>query len=119
MRSMITNYAVEGKTDDEPNGKFYIKRDAAEEAAKEVVGTHFKWDGEKRDQYVKQRMGEFWPNHDVNNEGFIDAAQAPVLLKSILGEVEINNKLQVQTVEDLRKKLHHHKHTHKKQKSNK
>jgi len=95
MRSLINNYTLEGKTDDEPNGKFYLTKASAEEVAKEVVGSHFGWTGEKRDQYAKQRLGEFWPNHDVNSEGFIDAAQGPVLLKSILGEVELNNKLQV------------------------
>jgi len=93
MKSLLTNYTLEGRTNDEPNGKFYLTKNGAKSVAKEVVGSHFGWTGDKRDQYVEERIGEFWPNHDVLNEGFIDAAKGPVLLKSVLGEAEINNKL--------------------------
>jgi len=33
MRSLISNYAVEGKSNDAPNGKFYLKKDDAESVA--------------------------------------------------------------------------------------
>ena len=49
MKSLITNYTLEGRTNDEPNGKFYLTKDGAKEVAKEVVGTHFGWTGDKRD----------------------------------------------------------------------
>ena len=54
MRSLIKNYAVEGKKDDGsgPNGHFFLTRSAAAEAANEVVGSHFGWKGEKRNNYV-------------------------------------------------------------------
>ena len=70
-----------------------MSRSGTESAAKEVVGTHFGWTGEKRDNYVKERMNEFWSNSDVLDQGWIPVAKGPVLLKSILGEVEINNRL--------------------------
>jgi len=53
MRSLIENYAIEGRTDDEPNGNFVLSREGALAVAKEVVGTHFGWTGEQRDQYAK------------------------------------------------------------------
>jgi hypothetical protein len=54
MRSLIKNYAVEGRKADGsgPNGQFYLTKSAATDAATEVVGSHFGWKGEKRDNYV-------------------------------------------------------------------
>ena len=43
MRSLIKTYSLEGKTDNEPNGKFYLDKNGAEGVAKEIVGTHFGW----------------------------------------------------------------------------
>ena len=62
MRSLIKTYAVEGKeSENDGNGQFYLKRDGVEKAAKEIVGTHFKWTGAKRDNYVNKKMKELWP----------------------------------------------------------
>ena len=49
MRSLITNYTLEGNTDGKPNGKFYLTKKGAESVAREVVGTNFGWKGDKRD----------------------------------------------------------------------
>jgi len=38
-------------------------------------------------------MNEFWSSHDVLDQGWIPVAKGAVLLKQILGEVEINNRL--------------------------
>jgi len=38
-----------------------------------------------------------YPYYDILNEGFLDADRVPVLLRGVLGEVEIDNKLQLQT----------------------
>lgn len=72
MRSIIQNYAVEGNSDSDPNGHFYLKRDGAVNVAKEIVGSHFGWTGEKRDNFANQKLDELWGNYDVNGEGFID-----------------------------------------------
>jgi len=40
-------------------------------------------------------MKEIWTKHDVLNQGWIPVAKGPVLLKSLVGEVEMNNKLEV------------------------
>ena len=97
MRSLISNYAVEGKLADGsgPNGSFYITRSAAEEASGAVVQQHFGWTGEKNSDFVKSQLLKLWPHIDVLNEGFIDIEKAPQLLKTLLGEVEIENQLQV------------------------
>jgi hypothetical protein len=52
MRSLIENYSLEGKTDGEPNGHFYLTKSGIEAASREVVGSHFGWTGKKRDDYV-------------------------------------------------------------------
>lgn len=49
MKSLLTKYTLEGRTNDEPNGHFYLTKNDAEKVAKEVVGTHFGWSGDKRD----------------------------------------------------------------------
>jgi hypothetical protein len=41
-------------------------------------------------------MAEQWEKSDPLGQGWIPVAKGPVLLKSIIGEVEMNNKLQVQ-----------------------
>ena len=53
MRSLIQKYAIEGRSDDLPNGNFVLSKDGARKAAKEVIGTHFGWTGAKRDKYVE------------------------------------------------------------------
>ena len=52
MRSLIQKYAIEGRSDDLPNGTFVLSKAGARKAAQEVVGTHFGWTGAKRDKYV-------------------------------------------------------------------
>jgi len=54
MRSLINNYALEGKTDGSPNHHFYLTKDAVAAVTKEAVGSHFGWTGKKRDDYVQQ-----------------------------------------------------------------
>jgi len=42
---------------------------------------------------VNQKLNELWGNYDVNGEGFIDVQRGPPLFRTLLGEVEIGNKL--------------------------
>jgi hypothetical protein len=83
MRSVIQNYAVEGKLADGsgPNGEFYLTRSAAEEVSKAVVKQHFGWTGEKNSSFVKSQLEKLWPHIDVLNEGFIDVEKASPLLR--------------------------------------
>ena len=81
MRSLIQNYAIEGRSDDEPDGNFVLSKSGALSVAKEVVGTHFGWSGEQRDDYAQSRLNEFWSSQDVINEGFIPVSKGAILMK--------------------------------------
>ena len=54
MRSLITNYSLEGKTDGKPNHHFYLTKDAVKSVTKEVVSSHFGWKGKKGDAFVQK-----------------------------------------------------------------
>jgi len=57
MRSIIQNYANEGKGEDgHPNGKFYLNYPEANEAAEEIVRTHLHLDGEKNAEFRAKRL---------------------------------------------------------------
>jgi hypothetical protein len=86
MHSLITDYALEGKTDGEPNHHFYLTKDAVHSVAKNVISQHLGFEGEKRDNYVNQKLAKLYPHFDVNNEGFLDAARVPPLLKLLIGD---------------------------------
>ena len=103
MRSLISNYAIEGRLADGsgPNGAFYMTKSAVEETSQDVVQQHFGWTGEKNSNYVKSQLEKLWPHTDVLNEGFIDVEKTPQLLKRLLGVVEIENSLQVQLEDDV------------------
>lgn len=100
MWSLIKQYAVEGNTNDEPNGHFYLTAKGMENVAREVISTHYGWSGNKREFFLRDNLPKLWAHHDVLNEGFIDVAKGPVILKSLVGDVELNNGLQLQVGED-------------------
>lgn len=52
MNSLISKYALEGKTDGAPNGKFYLDKSAASAVANEVVGSHFEFKGPKKEKFL-------------------------------------------------------------------
>jgi len=113
MNSLISKYSLEGNTDGEPNGHFYLDRKAINAVSREVIGTHFGWTGEKRENYLKENVPKLWKYYDLLGEGFIDAAKGSPFLRSLLGEPEISNGLQLQVGEEgmeTHKKHHHHSH---------
>lgn len=83
MRSIISNYAIEGRLKDGsgPTGEFYLTRSAAEEVSRAVVQQHFGWTGEKNNNFVKTQLEKLWPHIDVLNEGFIDVEKASPLMR--------------------------------------
>ena len=100
MWSLIMQYAVEGNTKDHPNGHFYLTARGMESVAREVITTHYGWTGNKREFFLRDNLPKLWAYHDVLNEGFIDVAKGAVILKSLVGDVELNNGLQLQVGED-------------------
>ena len=96
MHSLITRYALEGSDAGKPNGKFYLTRSGTKQVATEVAATHLKLSGSKLDSYVDEKMNQLWKHYDVLGDGFVPADRVPVLLRSMIGDVEINNGLQLQ-----------------------
>lgn len=107
MNSLIQQYSREGNTDDVPNGHFYMTKAGMERVATEVVGTHFGWKGQKRDNYVSNKFPVLWATWDVNRDGFITVDRAPTLLRMLLDNVEISDGLQLQTTQEVNA---HHSH---------
>ena len=93
MNSLISRYSLEGNSDGTPNGNFYLDQAGAKAVASEVVGTHFGFTGAKRDNLVAQRFPDVWQSLDVNNDGIIDVAKGPVLLRMVVGDSEVTNGL--------------------------
>ena len=94
MHSMIMKYALEGRTDNKPNGHFYMTEDAMKRVTDEVIGTHFGFTGEKKTGMVKDAMSSLWPRYDVNHDGYIEVARAATFLRSAVGDVTLNIGLQ-------------------------
>jgi len=45
MWSLCQKFAIEGNTDENPNGHFYLTPKGIERVAREVIGTHYGWTG--------------------------------------------------------------------------
>ena len=46
MKSLITKYAVEGRSKNgKPTGQFYLTKDAVRDVSREIVNTHFGYKG--------------------------------------------------------------------------
>ena len=88
MRSMIKTYAHEEKskvvehddgtkTGGEPTGKFWMNKEDALSAAKEVLGTHKGLAGAALDQYIATFFDKAWGHFDVNKTGWIEVIKMP------------------------------------------
>jgi hypothetical protein len=73
MRSVIKNYALEGKNkavkegeDDTPNGKFFLDEVQAKALASEVMLTHKGLAGANLKKYLDTYWGKAWSHFDVN-----------------------------------------------------
>lgn len=77
MRSFITNYAIEEKTDGVPNHHFYLSKDGIQSVSHAIVETHFLWsvrpflrtDQIKKDNYALEQISKLLTLYDVLNEG--------------------------------------------------
>jgi len=76
MRSVIKNYALEGKDkehDDKPTGKFFLDEVQAKALATEVLQTHKQLKGATLKKYLDTYWAKSWGHFDVNQTGMIDA----------------------------------------------
>ena len=100
MNSLISKFALEGKTDGAGNGKFYLDKSGAAAVANEVVQTHFGFTGEKKESFLAGKFDKLWNHYDVLGQGWLAVEKGPQFLRQILGENEVANGLQLQTEED-------------------
>lgn len=98
MRSVISNYAVEGKGDDgQPNGKFFITRGDMNSLADEVLSNNMGFaDSAKKQAYADEHVPKIWAHFDMFGKGYIPVQEVPQFCRLLLGEVEVQNSLQVQ-----------------------
>ena len=94
MNSLISRYSLEGNTGGKPNGQFYLTKEAAKAVSQEVVTTHLGFTGKKRDDFLNQKFERLWKEYDNIDEGFLDVSRVPMLLRTLVGEVETNIGLQ-------------------------
>ena len=89
MKSVMTKYALEGKTDDDdakPTGVFTLDETQAKALAQEVMGTHKGLSGAKFKQYMDTYWAKAWGHFDVNKTGSIPAEVAPSLMRFLASD---------------------------------
>lgn len=100
MWSLIMKYSLEGNSDGQPNGNFYLTQDGMKQVSDEVVATHLGFKDEKKKKWVNEAMAKLWPRYDVNEDGFIDVQRGTTFLRQVLGVNELSGALQVQMARD-------------------
>jgi len=87
MRSMIEQYALEGKNKDgSPNGAFWMDEAGARAAASEVLHTHKGLTGKARDDYLKTYFPRTWAHFDVNRSGKIEVIKMPQFMRFLCSD---------------------------------
>merc|ERR1712227_658666 len=97
MRSMITKYAQETRTDTEtlddgtklggePTGKFIMTQATALAAAKEVLNTHKGLSGDALSAYLDTYFAKAWAHFDVNQSGSIDVIKMPQFMRFLASD---------------------------------
>ena len=90
MRSMISNYALEGKACDasgcKGNGKFFLNDIAARQAASEVLATHKGLKGKALDQYLTTYFPKAWAHFDVNQVGVVEVSAMPQFMRFLASD---------------------------------
>ena len=87
MRSMIQQYANEGKNKDgSPNGSFWMGEAETRAAAREVLGTHKGMKGEALDGYMAKYFGKAWSHFDVNRTGKVEVIKMPQFMRFLASD---------------------------------
>ena len=90
MRSMIEQYAQEGKNKDgSPNGQFWMSEANTRAAASEVLNTHRGLSGAARENYLKTYFPRSWAHFDVNRTGMIEAIKMPQLMRFLSSDQQM------------------------------
>ena len=90
MRSMIEQYALEGKNKDgSPNGQFWMNEANARAATAEVLTTHKALKGEELEKYLKTYFPRSWAHFDVNRTGKIEVIKMPQFMRFISSDQQM------------------------------
>ena len=90
MRSMIMQYADEGKNKDgSPNGVFTMTEGATRAAASEVLGTHKKMNGAELSTYMNTYYPRTWAHFDVNKGGRIGTEAMPSFMRFLASDQQM------------------------------
>ena len=90
MRSMIEQYALEGKNKDgSPNGQFWMDEAAARAASSEVLHTHKSMTGATRENYLKTYFPRTWAHFDVNRTGKVEAIKMPQFMRFLCSDQQM------------------------------
>ena len=90
MRSMIDQYALEGKNKDgSPNGQFWMDEALTRSAATEVLRTHRNLAGKELDAYLKTYFPRTWAHFDVNRSGKIEVIKLPQVMRFLSSDQQM------------------------------
>ena len=92
MNKMITSYAKEArdKVTGKPNGKFYLDKEAALAASREVLQTHKNLKGKVLDDYLKDMFEETWKFYDTAHDGLIEADRMTTFFRYLCKDARLN-----------------------------
>ena len=96
MKSMIMNYADEGRLCNEetaeckPDGNFTMSEAATRAAAAEVLATHKELAGDAGAEYLKTYFPRTWAHFDVNKEGRIGVESMPQFMRFLSSDQTLN-----------------------------
>jgi hypothetical protein len=100
MRSMIENYALEGKKCDEdadgkpincaPDGTFWMNESATRAASSEVLGTHKGLSGDALKSYLDTYFGKAWAHFDVNKSGMVEVLKMPQFMRFVASDQSLS-----------------------------
>ena len=91
MKSMIMNYAQEGKDKEgAPNGQFFMTEAQTKAAAAEVLATHKALDGPAKAEYLKTYFPRTWAHFDVNKAGMIGVESMPQFMRFLASDQTLN-----------------------------
>ena len=91
MKSMIMNFAQEGKDKEgAPNGQFFMTEAQTKAAAAEVLGSHKALDGPAKAEYLKTYFPRTWAHFDVNKAGMIGVESMPQFMRFLSSDQTLN-----------------------------
>ena len=91
MRSMIMNYALEGKDKDgAPTGVFVMNEAQTKAAAAEVLASHKGLKAAELSSYMETYFPRTWAHYDVNKTGFIGVEAVPMFMRFLASDQTLN-----------------------------